>query len=113
VCSAFRGALCVRITVTGRSSPTIDDAHDLFVVSLLIVKLAARLEDTLGALRPRAAVVVPRRHGLDRRPHGPSASMIGLRRDDDRGAPLAAPATVVSTSLAHGGQRQCKESKMN
>jgi len=113
VCSAFLGALRVRITVTGRSSPTIDDAHDLFVVSLLIVKRAARLEDTLGALRPRAAVIVPRRHGFDRHPHGPSGSMIGLRRDDDRGAPLAAPATVVSTGLAQGGQRQCKESKMN
>ena len=113
VCSAFSGALCVRITQTGRSSPTIHDAHDLVVVSLFIVKLAARLEDSLGAMGPRAAVIVPRRHGVDRRPHGPRAWMTGLGRDDNRGTPLAAPATVVSTGLAYGGQRQCKESKMN
>jgi hypothetical protein len=113
VCSAFSGALCVRITQTGRSSPTIDDAHDLVVVSLFIVKLAARLEDSLGAMGPRAAVIVPRRHGFDRRPHGPRAWMTGLGRDDNRGTPLAAPATVVSTGLAYGGQCQCKECKMN
>jgi hypothetical protein len=107
------GALCVRITVAVRSSPTIDDAHDLVMVSLFIVKLAAHLEDSLGALGPRAAVIIPRRHGVDRRPRGPRAWMTGLGRDDNRGAPLAAPATFVRTGLAYGGQRQCKESKMN
>jgi hypothetical protein len=112
MCSAFRGALCVRITVMGRSSPTIHDAHDLLVVSLRIVKRTARLQDNLGALGPYAAIVITRRRGFDRRPHGPRGSMTGVRRDDDRGAPLAPPATVVSTRPAHGHQRQCKESKM-
>ncbi len=106
-------ALRMWIAVAHRSSPTIRNAHDLVVVSLLIVKLAARLEDSLGALGPRAAVIVPRRHGVDRRPHGPRAWMMGLGRDDNRGTPLAAPATVVGTGLAYGSQRQCKECWMN
>jgi hypothetical protein len=92
--------------------PAIGDAHDLIMITLLLVDLTPCVDDAASTPVSYGAPVMARRRWRDWRPHGSRGALVTLRRNDDRGASLTAPIVVVRAGLAHGRQRQHEEPDM-